>query len=697
VPVGTPAYGSINAGDGTTTTAGYPIGNVDDLIFFVVLSGETNNVLPTCSDINFVKDKDVDCGTGAYANNGGIRHISVYRWIATSALSGTVDATIGGDPTNRTIMSFCVRVPKSAGETWDLSYASGNKTSATNSISILTSPQLNWVTGDVVLALGGSAYDVPAWSAEAVSAPGVVFGALTESQEGSTSIGFDGRMTASDGVVTSGSATGATTFTANLSGSGTAGVILVRLAVVAGGTDATPSPSLVSRAISVGASVVSAGADVATALVSQAFEIPSPVVTTVGASLRVLLVCSDTTDTLATLSGDVSGQAIYDHRTAKGDTVTLAGESDVVSGLDTNYDLIWISNSVPQATDMAALGYDATTTPVIACGLRSPHSSYSNVFATTSTSQTTVYVKSQGMGDPTVPSDIVTPQVVTVLDTAFTARYILDTNLGSGHHQIASRNGTNLNNLCFTRYAAGDLMNSGVAAPSNRAWFLLHPGSIGSNVRGWQFLDLLVDWATGTASSGNSVVSPASVARAVSIPTLSFARTATAAPAGVSALASVGAPVIPSLVDAVPAPTTVLGVTSISSMNGATASEVDVASVSRAVSIGSPVVSLTGNAQPTPAVLSRAVVLPAPVVTANMTLVVSAVNSLSVINIPVVHAQSFVNVTAVLAGVGVGVVAVQASQFTAFYLWDGSDAVPLNLEGRWNGTSIDPVTFDAIV
>ena len=202
----------------------------------------------------------------------------------------------------------------------------------------------------------------------------------------------------------------------------------------------------------------------------------------------------------SSLASDASGRALYDHWTAAGHRVTLWNAASAPpADLDTAYDVVWLTNSVPIATSMSA--YNATTLPVLATGLRSPHSGYGTTTPKNGAVQDTVYLT--GAGDPTAPADLTTATTVTVLDDPYTARYVPASQLGSGHVAVASTDQANPTRLVYTRYEAGAKMHSGYA-PSKRAWFLTHPGSIGQNTRGWQFLDRLLTWAAGTPGPSDS-------------------------------------------------------------------------------------------------------------------------------------------------------------------------------------------------
>lgn len=39
---------------------------------------------------------------------------------------------------------------------------------------------------------------------------------------------------------------------------------------------------------------------------------------------------------------------------------------------------------------------------------------------------------------------------------------------------------------------------------------------------------------------------------------------------------------------------------------------------------------------------------------------------------------------------------IEAAPDSPFYLWDGTDEVPLTIEGVWNGATVDPVDFDEV-
>lgn len=223
--------------------------------------------------------------------------------------------------------------------------------------------------------------------------------------------------------------------------------------------------------------------------------------------MRILLVVGDP----AGLASDGSGQAQFDHWSAAGHSITLQ-DADLAppSTMNNDYDLVVISNSCSSSMSMTA--YDPLTIPVLATGIRSPHSGYALAIPTNGPTQTTQYVKTQGLGDPIVPADITTAQDVTLLDTAFNTRYVQNTSYGAGVHQIACTDSANLPRLTMTRYDTGDTMYTGTA-PSKRAWLMIHAGSIGTSGRGWEFLDNALTWmAPASTSYGSEVLADSPVA-----------------------------------------------------------------------------------------------------------------------------------------------------------------------------------------
>lgn len=218
----------------------------------------------------------------------------------------------------------------------------------------------------------------------------------------------------------------------------------------------------------------------------------------VPAGKRVLMVTNDSY--VGNLAGDASGLALYNRMRGNGFFVTQIGHTAVPTGLATNYDVVWITNSCPTAMDLTTPGYTATTIPVIATGVRSPHPNYASSAATTPAgTQQTIYLLASGVGAPMVDPSL-TEGTYTVLDTAYQQRYEASGNFGSGVHQVAAFTSTALTSLSWSYYNSGDTMRSATTAPSKRAWFLFHPGSIGNNGSGWKFMDSLLNWALGITS-----------------------------------------------------------------------------------------------------------------------------------------------------------------------------------------------------
>lgn len=533
---GTPAYGLFDTGDGTSTSAGYPTGSVGDKILFVVGSGETSDTLPACSNPNFALAADVAGGSGSYANNAGIRHLTIFQWTADSTLSGTVAATIGGSSANRAIASYCIRIPKGALDVWDISYATANKSTASTNLSVATSPQLNFTTGDVAIFLGVTAYDVPTWSAESLTTPGVTYSAFTERVESETSSGFDVKMVAADATVTAGTATGATTATASFSTS-TAGVIVVRLHAAPVTSGITVAPTGIGSGEAFGTPSVSTTSAVIPTSISSGEAFGTPSVSVVnGANPSMLMVLDDKT----ALATDTSANWMYSHWSSSYN-ITLWNAADAAPvTLDDDYDIVVITNSC--SSSMSMTGYDTSTLPVLATGVRSPHSGYAQVVPTNGPTQTTQYVKNQGIGDPVVPTDITVAQDVQVVDTAFNQRYVLNVSYGSGRHEIACTDSANLPHLTMTRYDVGDQMWSGTA-PSKRAWIMVHSGSLtGGSARGWEFIDNAASWMAPAGAPSGITAAPSSIATAEQFGTTAVSSVVSATPTGVATAEQFGTP-----------------------------------------------------------------------------------------------------------------------------------------------------------
>jgi hypothetical protein len=444
VSIGWVGLGALAFG-ATSADVPFPAGSAGDLVLILAASGETGSATPTSALGAMLATSSGPAGT--YGNNAGARRSTVFWFEASDGASGTATVSIGGSSTGRVVIGQAMRLSKAASEAWDVSGVSGGSDTATDASVVLTEASaLGYTTGDWIVAHDAVAQDISNPTGEALS--GGTFDAPNRRSEEENNTGNDVKHTIVTATATA-DATGPVTLTQSWDANTGAAGTFVRVHV-------TSSPDT--------------------------------------GTYKLLEVVGS----ISGIDADASGKAIYDRYVASPDYAVTLWEAGTPAPDLSAYDVVWLTNSCPSAMSMT--GYDTTTTPVIASGVRSPHSGYAGGLATDGPTQTFVHLKSAGVGDPTVPPEFTTEADITILDTAFNTRYVLDTLLGAGQHQIACVDSADLNHLTFTRYDAGDTMDTGTA-PSKRAWFLTHPGSMGANTNGWGFMDALLAWATSTSES----------------------------------------------------------------------------------------------------------------------------------------------------------------------------------------------------
>ena len=110
-------------------------------------------------------------GTGADGNGTGTTDC----WIATKEAVGGETGTLSVVAAGNNYQAHYARFTKAAGTTWSLAGAGGADTTSDVGYSAASSATLDLQPGDVVLVTTVINDDVPIFSAQALSAPGITF------------------------------------------------------------------------------------------------------------------------------------------------------------------------------------------------------------------------------------------------------------------------------------------------------------------------------------------------------------------------------------------------------------------------------------------------------------------------------------------------------------------------------------------
>lgn len=410
----------------------------------------------------------------------------------------------------------------------------------------------------------------------------------------------------------------------------------------AGATNATPTPSTVSRAVTIDAPVVttSGNATPTPATVSRAVAIGAPTVTTGGAGpAEFVAVSSSGADTQATgqttakptgtVSGDLVLLQLVRWNTTNsfaaitpptgavqvGSTVAVGPSGNgnfiqttiwaVVAGAESSYAFTWGATSLWSHCDAQAW-HSADTSSLATLVSNTANGTSTTIPSTSATAATgdgaAHFVNTMdGAGSKTPP-------------TGFTEA-LDETPAGSSY----------IENL-----SAGTVTASGGTVTPSQILIAF----------------LVIVPAGGGSSPVDATPTPLTVSRTVTVdaPSVQIAGNVTVAPSVVSRTVAVAVPSITATALATPA--TVSRTVTIDSMAGAISETVEVAVVARAIVIPAPTVQTAGNASPGPTTVSRAVAIATPTITGSSQPAPATVSRLVSIPAPSVQVGSSATVAA---------------------------------------------------
>lgn len=210
---------SMSARSSGTTSLSITYANHDigDLLIIMVSSRGTGDPTPTTPTGWTALGSSYNGGVGALGIDAGNARITGFYREASSRLTGTVTVTItGGNVSAGAMMS----VRKDDIGSWTIDTDGGTDTSAGTAWSV-TGSGIDLNAGDLVIIGSSINSDGYTYSGYGLTATGSTLATTTEDSEIRTATGNDGAYTISSTSVSSGSSTGAPTFT--MTASGTAG------------------------------------------------------------------------------------------------------------------------------------------------------------------------------------------------------------------------------------------------------------------------------------------------------------------------------------------------------------------------------------------------------------------------------------------------------------------------------------------
>ncbi|NUP36027.1 MAG: hypothetical protein HOY76_03130 [Streptomyces sp.] len=334
-----------------TITPAYPAGaTVGRLAVLQVVSAHTDESIPTTpSGWNLAGT--VSGGGGVFGAAAGPRRLT---WF-TRVLLGSDTAPSTRIPSGSAGSLICGRIlvlDRSAGTGWRWAVTFGEDTTSGTGFSAVASTALTWAAGDFAVLGYAVSVSTASATAEAVTATGITFGAVTERADDSVTDGHDARLVAATCSVSSGSGTQAPTVAATLAAAavGVASVLRIREAsasIAATAQTAFPPRNLASvtgmlaeniaaatiyRVVGNNRTAVRAAdaVDVAgqTALLRVDAEQPFGVAVSYTAELEDVNGNVWTVSTASTITSTVDGDVISDAIRGLGATVTIASWPD---------------------------------------------------------------------------------------------------------------------------------------------------------------------------------------------------------------------------------------------------------------------------------------------------------------------------------------------------------------------------------
>lgn len=234
------AFGAIGAkAAGTTTTAlDYPTGVAAGHLALACRVGW--QTVTFSDETGWTLGASLAGGVGsAQDNHPTAARVDVQT--LTGSESGSVTFDHGGGA--QAAIGCMLRYSIGAGETWDVTYATGDDGSHGANRIVAASSSLALAPGDIVVAVVALDSDgALSFESADITVPGITFGTttrLTPATAGST-LGGDGNIEVFEAAVSSGTATDVPTFTMMTSSPSNCGpVVFVRLRAVASATDLT--------------------------------------------------------------------------------------------------------------------------------------------------------------------------------------------------------------------------------------------------------------------------------------------------------------------------------------------------------------------------------------------------------------------------------------------------------------------------
>lgn len=221
-----------------TITPAYPAGaTAGRLAVLQVVSAHTDESIPaTPSGWNLAGT--LSGGGGVFGAAAGPRRVTFFTRVLLGS-DAAPTARIPSGSTGSLIAGRILILDRSAGTGWRWAVAFAEDTSSGTGFSAVSTTALTWAAGDFAVIGYGVPLSTAAFSAEAITATGITFGAVTERADDAVTDGHDARLVAATCSVSSGSGTQAPTLAATLSAASTGAAGVLRIREAASDVEAT--------------------------------------------------------------------------------------------------------------------------------------------------------------------------------------------------------------------------------------------------------------------------------------------------------------------------------------------------------------------------------------------------------------------------------------------------------------------------
>jgi hypothetical protein len=235
------AFGAVGtAASGTTSlSVPYPAGiSAGDLLVSCIASKYPTNGPSTPSGWTLPAGGQGSGGDGLGAGlDQGDVYATVFTRVADGSETGNLSISI---PSGNAAYAIMARYTKTLGG-WAVAARSGVDSTGDTSWSVLAAADPGVTAGDIVATCTAINTDLAGYSAHAMTQTGITYGAANERADNGTSLGDDVGLKMSDHVVSSGTSSGAPTYTSSIaSGAPEGASVFLRLREVASGSSATP-------------------------------------------------------------------------------------------------------------------------------------------------------------------------------------------------------------------------------------------------------------------------------------------------------------------------------------------------------------------------------------------------------------------------------------------------------------------------